>query len=84
MESNYEALRGGGGADQNTLATQNLGGQTQWQPSSLEKDQRTSLNNELKAQQLGAQRQDSFQMNRPAFNGGGQRGGGFRGGGRRR
>lgn len=52
-----------------------LNSQQQWQKSNVGGQQRQSLNNELSAQQLGAQRQSSFQNNRPSFN---------RGGGRRR
>jgi hypothetical protein len=32
-----------------------------------------SLNNQYRSQQTGAQRQQSFQANRPAFRGGGRR-----------
>lgn len=51
-------------------------------PSQL---QTQSLNNQLNARQTGAARQQSYQMNRPSYSGGGFRGGGggggFRGGG---
>ncbi len=59
---------------------QNLGAQqSQWskaQPSTANRQNFQQLNNEYNARQMGAQRQQSFQMNRPAFRGGG--------GGRRR
>jgi hypothetical protein len=48
-------------------------GQQQWQKSNVGNQQRQSLNNELNAQQMGAQRQRSFQMNRPSFSRGGFR-----------
>ncbi len=53
----------------------------QWQQSNVTPQQRQSLDNENRARQMGAQRQQSFQNSRPAFQGGGMRGGG---GGRRR
>jgi len=60
---------------------QSMGAQNQWsrvQPSAMNQQQYQQLNNQFYARQLGAQRQQSFQMNRPTFS----RGGGF--GGRRR
>jgi hypothetical protein len=60
---------------------QNLGAQqSQWskvQPSAANQQQFRDLNNQYHARQMGAQRQQSFQANRPTFAGGG-------GGGRRR
>jgi hypothetical protein len=55
----------------------------QWNRAESQSSER--LNNEFNAQELGAQRQQTFQENRPSFSGGGFRGGGggFRGGGRR-
>lgn len=53
----------------------------QWQPTTVAPQQRTTLNNEYRARQMGTQRQQSFQQSRPNFQGGGMRGGG---GGRRR
>ena len=49
----------------------------QWQSSNVAPQQRQFLDNQNNARQYGAQRQQSFQANRPAFRGGG-------GGGRRR
>ena len=54
-------------------ASQNFGTQNQWsqaQPSAANQQHFEQLNNEFNARQLGAQRQQSFQMNRPAFGGG--------------
>lgn len=51
--------------------------QQQWRPAQVNTQQRQNLNRQYNARQTGAQRQQSFQMNRPAFRGGG------RGGGRR-
>jgi len=51
-------------------------GQNQWskvQPSTLNRQQIQQLNNQAYARQMGAQRQQSYQMNRPAFSGGGRR-----------
>jgi hypothetical protein len=58
-----------------------MGGQyeNQWnrvQPSAANQQHFQQLNNEFNARQMGAQRQQSYQMNRPVFRGGG--------GGRRR
>lgn len=50
----------------------------QWQPTTVTPQQRQSLNNEYRAREMGAQRQQSFQQSRPAFQGGGMRGGGGR------
>jgi hypothetical protein len=55
---------------------QNLGAQNQWSqvprtPANQQNFQQ--LNNEFSARQRGAQRQQSYQMNRPAFSGGGGR-----------
>ena len=89
-DGNYYRPDGQGGWDQvakppsggNTPVAnqrQNAGGQSQWssvQPSAANQQRVQSLNNEYNAQQLGAQRQQSFQINRPSFGGGG--------GGRRR
>jgi len=57
-----------------SVPRQNLGAQSQnqWsrvQPSAVNQQ----LNNEFSARQMGAQRQQSFQMNRPTFSGGGRR-----------
>ena len=52
---------------------QNFETQRQWQPSTPSVQQRQSLNNQFQARQMGAQRQQSFQANRPAFRGGGGR-----------
>lgn len=51
----------------------------QWQPTTVTPQQQQSLNNEYRAREMGAQRQQSFQNTRPT--GGSMRGGG---GGRRR
>ncbi|MGC3961614.1 MAG: hypothetical protein QM813_27930 [Verrucomicrobiota bacterium] len=48
----------------------------QWQPTTVTPQQRQSLNNEYRAREMGAQRQQSFQNTRPA--GGAMRGGGGR------
>ncbi len=50
--------------------------QTQWskaQPSAGNPQHFQELNNEFNARQRGAQRQQSYQMNRPTFSGGGGR-----------
>lgn len=50
--------------------------QNQWskaQPSAENRQQFQELNSQFNARQMGAQRQQSFQMNRPAFRGGGRR-----------
>ncbi len=55
---------------------QNRAAQSQWsraQPSAGNPQQFQDLNNQYNARQMGAQRQQSFQMNRPAFGGGGRR-----------
>ena len=66
---------GAGGAGQR----ESLGTQQQWRPSNIDAQQRQSLDNQFGARQWGAQREQSFAMNRPSF-----RGGGFGGFGRRR
>jgi hypothetical protein len=45
--------------------------QQQWQPAQVTPQQRQALDQQVSARDLGAQRQQSFQMNRPAFRGGG-------------
>jgi hypothetical protein len=53
-----------------------LGSQSQWtraQPSAANQQRFQELNNQYAARQMGAQRQQSFQMNRPGFGGGGRR-----------
>jgi hypothetical protein len=59
---------------------QNVANQQQdwshWQPSAAEQQYAQALQNELQSRDWGAARQESFQVNRPAFSGGG--------GGRRR
>jgi hypothetical protein len=86
-DGNYYRPDGSGGWDQITKPPANgnapgaggaggqppLNNQQQWQKSNVGGQQRQSLNNELSAQQLGAQRQSSFQNNRPSFNRGGRR-----------
>lgn len=84
-DGNYYRPDGEGGWDQITKpptsqsaggARENLGAPTQWQkvqPSAAPPQHFRELNNEFSARQLGAQRQQSFQMNRPAFRGGGGR-----------
>jgi hypothetical protein len=55
---------------------QNPGAQPQWdevQPSADNQQRIQSLNDESNARQQGAQRQQSYQMNRPSFRGGGGR-----------
>jgi hypothetical protein len=55
---------------------QDLSAQNQWskaQPSAANRQQFQDLNNQFNARQMGAQRQQSFQMNRPGFQGGGRR-----------
>jgi hypothetical protein len=64
-------------ANANVRAQQQINQTRQWQQSNVNVQQQQALNNEFQARQMGAQRQQSFQMNRPAFRGGG-------GGGRRR
>jgi hypothetical protein len=52
-----------------------IGVQNQWskvQPSAANQQHFQQLNNQFNAQQMGAQRQQSFQMNRPGFRGGGR------------
>lgn len=86
-DGNYYRPDGSGGWEQvtkpptggNTPGTGGAGGQPtpynqqQWQKANVDGQQRQSLNNELSAQQLGAQRQNSFQNNRPSFNRSGHR-----------
>jgi hypothetical protein len=70
---------------QNYPAQQNPNAQQrQWQPSNVTPQQRQSFNNEVQARQTGAQRQQSYQMHRPAPTYSRPAGGGFRGGGGRR
>ncbi len=55
---------------------QDLSAQHQWsktQPSAANQQNLQELNNQFDARQMGAQRQQSFQMNRPGFRGGGRR-----------
>jgi hypothetical protein len=55
---------------------QDLSPQNQWskvQPSAANQQHFQELNNQFNARQMGAQRQQSFQMNRPGFGGGGRR-----------
>jgi hypothetical protein len=55
---------------------QDLSAQNQWskaQPSAANQQQFQELNNQLDARQMGAQRQQSFQMNSPGWRGGGRR-----------
>jgi hypothetical protein len=55
---------------------QNAGVPQQWnsmQANAANQQRVQSLNNQYQARQMGAQRQQSFQMNRPAFRGGGGR-----------
>ncbi len=55
---------------------QNTGAQNQWhkvEPSTLGQQQYHQLNSQLQARQVGAQRQQSFQMSRPGAGGGGRR-----------
>jgi hypothetical protein len=59
-----------------TRQLQNTATQQQWntlQQSAANQQRVQSLNNQYNAQRVGAQRQQSFQMNRPAFRGGGGR-----------
>jgi len=61
----------GGSGTRQDWSTQN-----QWrqaQPSTANRQQFQELNNQYYARQMGAQRQQSFQMNRPGFRGGGIR-----------
>jgi hypothetical protein len=63
-----------------------MANQTQWskvQPNGSNQERVQQLDQQLNARQMGAQRQQSFQMNRPSFSGRGMGGGGG-GGGRRR
>ncbi len=56
--------------------TRQNAGQTQWskaQPSASNQQHFQQLNQQYYARQAGAQRQQSFQMNRPTFSGGGRR-----------
>lgn len=87
-DGNYYRPDGSGGWQQITRPGGGNGGgvgrpqqpqqpQQQWQQSNLDAQQRQSLDNQFNARQMGAQRQQSFQANRPVFRGGG-------GGGRRR
>jgi hypothetical protein len=76
-DGNYYRPDGSGGWEQVTRPGAGGGGQAQqWQQSNLDAQQRQSLDNQSNARQMGAQRQQSFQGNRPRFRGGG--------GGRRR
>jgi hypothetical protein len=80
-DGNYYRPDGQGGWQQiqprsDGTRQKSVSGQTQWKP--YKGDQTRSLDRQLDSRQSGAQRQDSFQANRPQLN----RGGG--GGGRRR
>lgn len=59
----------------NVRAQQQINQTRQWQQSNASVQQQQVLNNEFNARQVGAQRQQSFQMNRPAFRAGGGGGG---------
>ena len=73
-DGNYYRPDGSGGWEQITKPGNGSGGQAQqWQQSNLDTQQRQALDNQFNARQTGAQRQQSFQMNRPAFRGGGRR-----------
>lgn len=64
--------RGAGTSD----TRQNVPSREQWskaQPSALDQQHVQQLNQQFYARQTGAQRQQSFQMNRPAFSGGARR-----------
>ena len=57
-------------------AMRNPAVQNQWtrvQPSAANQQEFRQLNSQFEARQMGAQRQSSFQMNRPGFGGGGRR-----------
>ncbi len=57
-----------------SVPRQEVGSQSQWskaQPGTANQQGFRDLNNEFAARQMGAQREQSFQMNRPAFRGGG-------------
>lgn len=56
-----------------SLSVQNQNQWTKAQPSVATQQNFQELNNEFKARQTAAQRQQSFQMNRPSFSGGGRR-----------
>lgn len=85
-DGNYYRPDGQGGWQQvtkpsGTPGAGGAGGSQPWtavQPSAANQERVQSLNNEYNARQMGAQRQQSYQMNQPAFRGGGG------GGGRRR
>jgi hypothetical protein len=62
----------------NVRAQQQINQTRQWQRANTSVQQQQVLNNEFNARQVGAQRQQSFQMNRPTFRGGGGGGGGRR------
>ncbi len=79
-DGNYYRPNGQGGWEQVTRPSGGNAGQ--WQTANPGEQERRALNNEFQARQNGAQRQQSFQNNRPAYSG--SRGGGFRGGGGRR
>ncbi len=64
---------GGAGTRQNLGAPQQRYQWTQTQPSAANQQQFRELNNQFNAREMGAQRQQTFQQNRPAFRGGGRR-----------
>jgi hypothetical protein len=79
-DGNYYRPNGSGGWDQVTRPPggagpgQNPGAQThQWQPANIDAQQRQMLEHEYQAQQMGAQRYQSYQTHRPAFRSGGGR-----------
>jgi len=63
-------------ANVNVRAQQEINQARQWEAANANLQQQQALNSEFNARQIGAQRQQSFLMNRPAFRSGG--------GGRRR
>jgi len=60
-------------ANANVRAQNGINPARQWQQTRANAQQQQALNQEFNAQRIGAQRQQSFQMNRPAFRGGGRR-----------
>jgi hypothetical protein len=68
--------KGSTAADRDTVPRQNPATQNQWNkapPTPANQQHFQQLNQQYQARQTGAQRQQSFQMNRPAFSGGGRR-----------
>jgi hypothetical protein len=70
QNGNYFRPNGEGGWSQISRPAE-VASVQEWHPSNISSQERQSLNNQYYARQWGAQRQQSFQMNRPHYGGGG-------------